>query len=260
MLSTASGSGPSAASLDADHDEVRVFPWSSSTPSAVVYIDGFNLFRRALQGRDDRKWLDLELLCARLLPGFDIGQIRYFTARVRHVEGNDPRAPQNQDRYLRALGTLPSVSLHFGTFRADKRWMAVSPLELDDAGEPRRVRVRKIEEKGTDVSLAAHMVSDAMRGLADAFFLLSNDSDFTDALGIVRAHARKEIGLIVPTEAPAARRLLDLRPDHIRHIRAGTLRESQFPPRLSDELGGFSAPLGWGSTEAPLGGEGPRAG
>jgi hypothetical protein len=70
-----------------------------------VYVDGFNLLRRALQGRDDRKWLDLEQLCRRLLPTFDVQQIRYFTARVRHVEGKDPRAPQNQEAYLRALGT-----------------------------------------------------------------------------------------------------------------------------------------------------------
>ncbi|MBF4589041.1 hypothetical protein [Curtobacterium sp. VKM Ac-1395] len=141
-------------------------PPSRPRPNAVVYVDGFNLFRRALQGHDDRKWLDLEQLCRRLLPTFDVRQIRYFTARVRHVEGKDPRAPQNQEAYLRALGTLQTVSLHFGTFRADKRWMAVSPLEFDETGEPKRVRVRKIEEKGTDVSLAAHMVCDAMDGIA----------------------------------------------------------------------------------------------
>ena len=231
----------------------------SSRPSAAVYVDGFNLFRRALQGRRDRKWLDLELLCERLLPTFDVGQIRYFTARVRHVEGNDPHAPQNQEQYLRALGTLPSVSTHFGTFRADKRWMALSPLELDDAGEPRRVRVRKIEEKGTDVSLAAHMVCDAMTGLADAYFLLSNDSDFTEALRLVRSRAGKEIGLIVPG-AQAAGALLDLRPDHIRHVRPQTLVGSQFPERVLDEVGGFRCPEAWRSTEAPLRGEGLRTG
>lgn len=219
-------------------------------PTAVVYIDGFNLFRRALQGHDERKWLDLEALCMRLLPGYDVGQIRYFTARVRHVEGNDPRAPQNQERYLRALGTLPSVSLHFGTFRADKRWMAMSPIELDDSGRPRRVRVRKIEEKGTDVSLAAHIVSDAMRGVADAYFLLSNDSDFVEALRIVREHAGAEIGLIVPTESAPAASLLALRPASLRHVRSAEVRDSQFPARLHDELGGFGPPKGW-KTQGP---------
>jgi hypothetical protein len=233
---------------------------SGSKPSAAVYVDGFNLFRRALQGHDDRKWLDLELLCERLLPTFDVGQIRYFTAHVRHVEGKDPRVPQNQAAYLRALETLPSVSLHFGTFRADKRWMAVSPLELDERGEPRRVRVRKIEEKGTDVSLAAHMVCDAMSGLVEVYFLLSNDSDFVDALRLVRSRGRGRIGLISPSGAPAARGLMELHVDEVRVIRPGVLVDSQFPDRVLDELGGFTRPRDWRSAEAPLRGAGPRAG
>ncbi|MCJ1715913.1 NYN domain-containing protein [Curtobacterium sp. VKM Ac-2922] len=229
------------------------FPLRSDRPTAFVYVDGFNLFRRALQGHHDRNWLDLELLCERLLPTFDAGQIRYFTARVRHVEGRDPRSPQHQEAYLRALGTLPSVSVHFGTFRADKRWMAVSPLELDDDGAPKRVRVRKIEEKGTDVSLAAHMVADAMSGSADAYLLLSNDSDFVDALRLVRERTRHEIGLIVPTENAPARTLLEVRPDHLRHVRPATIRDSQFPDRLVDELGGFARPRSWRNAGAPLG-------
>jgi len=232
---------------------------AAGKPTAAVYVDGFNLFRRALHGRGDLKWLDLELLCGHLLPTYDIGQIRYFTARVRHVEGRNPSGPQNQEAYLRALATLPSVSLHFGTFRADKRWMALSPLERDAAGEPRRVRVRKIEEKGTDVSLASHMVCDAMHDLVDAYFLLSNDSDFAEALRLVRSRARRQVGLIVPAGA-AARELMELRPDHIRHVREHVLRDSQFPDRLLDESGGFGKPREWKRTGALPRSEGPRTG
>lgn len=72
--------------------------------------------------------------------------------------------------------------------------------------------MRKIEEKGSDVSLAAHMVSDALRGVADAYFLLSNDSDFVEALRIVRERSGSEIGLDVPTETSPAGALLDVRP------------------------------------------------
>ncbi|ROP63883.1 NYN domain-containing protein [Curtobacterium sp. ZW137] len=239
---------------------MRTFDRIAPRPTAAVYVDGFNLFRRALQGRDDLKWLDLELLCERLLPTFDVGQIRYFTARVRHVEGNDPRSPQNQEAYLRALGTLPSVSLHFGTFRSDKRWMAVSPLDIGEDGSPRQIRVRKIEEKGTDVSLASHMVCDAMEHLVDAYFLLSNDSDFAEALRLVRSRARRRVGLIVPTSGRAARTLMDIHPDEVRVLREGLLHDSQFPDRVLDELGAFSRPRGWQSARAPLDGEGPRAG
>ncbi|WP_420366202.1 hypothetical protein AAEP80_05020 [Curtobacterium sp. L3-7] len=41
---------------------------TAGKPTAAVYVDGFNLFRRALRGRGDLEWLDLELLCSHLLP------------------------------------------------------------------------------------------------------------------------------------------------------------------------------------------------
>jgi uncharacterized LabA/DUF88 family protein len=213
--------------------------------TAAVYIDGFNLYRRALAGRPELKWLDLEMLCDALLPSFDVVQIRFFSALIRHVEGDDPRAPARQQVYLRALATSPRVSIHLGVFRVDKRWMARSPIELGPDGAPRRVRVRKIEEKGTDVSLAGHMVCDAMRGVADAFVLLSNDSDFESALRLVRSEAGREIGLITPRGRSAAKALLALRPDHVRHVGEGALRDAQFPDVMRDERGAIRRRAAW---------------
>ena len=51
-------------------------------PTTNVYIDGFNLYYGALQSTPYR-WLDLERLCEFLLPGNAIGEIKYFTARVK---------------------------------------------------------------------------------------------------------------------------------------------------------------------------------
>ncbi|WP_281266616.1 hypothetical protein [Curtobacterium sp. 9128] len=76
-------------------------------------------------------------------------------------------------------------------------------------------------------------------------FLLSNDSDFVDALRIVRERARKEIGLIVPNESAPARSLREVRPGHIRYIKQSALRGSQFPARVVDELGTFGWPSAW---------------
>ncbi|WP_159570712.1 NYN domain-containing protein [Curtobacterium sp. 18060] len=221
-------------------------------PRAAVYIDGFNLYRRALEHRPDCRWLDVRKLSETLLPDFEVVLVRYFTARVRFVEGEDPAAPSRQSAYLRALATLPAVTTHFGTFRSDRRWMAKSPLELDDDGSPRTVRVRKIEEKGSDVSLAAHLVCDAMDGLVDAAFVLSNDSDFVDALRIVRERGGVEIGLMCPSPSPV-RSLLALEPDHVRHVRAAVMRDSQLPDRIADVRGVITRPKSWRarSTEAP---------
>ena len=47
-----------------------------------VYIDGFNLYHRALQ-RTAYKWLDLSKLAQALVPAHTVNRIRYFTAIVQ---------------------------------------------------------------------------------------------------------------------------------------------------------------------------------
>lgn len=79
-----------------------------------MYIDGFNLFYGALKG-SPYKWLDIETLCQHLLPKDSVNRIRYFTAKVSARPG-DPQLPVRQETYLRALATLPTVSVHLGVF------------------------------------------------------------------------------------------------------------------------------------------------
>ena len=105
----------------------------------IVYIDGFNLYYGALKGGPHR-WLDLGALCPRLLPGDQVVGIRYFTARVK-ARPNNPDAAQRQQAYLRALGTVPDLTIHLGHFLKSKTRMAlVSPppcncRSLEDGGE-----------------------------------------------------------------------------------------------------------------------------
>ncbi|MFT7767028.1 NYN domain-containing protein [Clavibacter tessellarius] len=222
-------------------------------PTAAVYVDGFNLYRRLLTHEPSLKWLDLARLCDLLLPSFDVIRIRYFTALIRATAGTDPRSPVRQQAYIRALRTSSRVSVHLGTFRVDKRTMPVHPVRFDDRGELVKVNVRKTEEKGSDVNLAAHMLVDAFRGASDVCFLLSNDSDFTDAFRLVRDEAGAEIGLISPTDRPSAS-LLAVGPAHIRKIRRGALERSQFPDALYDADGQVHRPGAWGErAEAPSG-------
>jgi len=95
-----------------------------------VYVDGFNLFYGALRGTQFR-WLDLEAFFDGLLPRNQVQAIHYFTARVK-PRPDDPDAHLRQQVYLRALGTLPRVQVHFGVLprqagadargHADGRW------------------------------------------------------------------------------------------------------------------------------------------
>lgn len=213
-------------------------------PTAAVYVDGFNLYRRLLTHEPSLKWLDLAALCDLLLPSFDVVRVRYFTALIRATAGTDPRSPVRQQAYVRALRTSPRVSVHLGTFRVDKRTMPVHPVRFDADGGLVKVNVRKTEEKGSDVNLAALMLVDAFRGVSDACFLLSNDSDFTDAFRLVRDEAGTEIGLISPTDRPSAS-LLGVGPAHIRKIRRGALERSQFPTVIGDSVGEVHRPEAW---------------
>ena len=79
-----------------------------------VYVDGFNLYYRAL-AQKQHKWLSLYALAKQILdPENNIIAIRYYTARV---SGNrDPDEPNRQAAYLRALKTIPGLSIHYGKF------------------------------------------------------------------------------------------------------------------------------------------------
>ncbi len=111
-----------------------------------MYVDGFNLYRRALV-RTPYKWLDLERLASLLLPKFEIQQIRYFTALIRPAP-HDLASMARQRLYLRALQTNPKISIQLGEFRSGVRSMPVHPWQYDEFGRPVTVKSPKDRGKG----------------------------------------------------------------------------------------------------------------
>ena len=101
----------------------------------TIYVDGFNFYYRALKGTP-HKWLNLDTLFQLLLrPPHAITAINYFTARVS-ARPNDPGQPVRQDMYLRALRTVPTISIIFGTFLTNT---AVVVTNDSDLCEPIRI-------------------------------------------------------------------------------------------------------------------------
>ena len=106
-----------------------------------VYVDGFNLYYRALKDTPFR-WLDLRKLAATLLPEDTIQTVYYFTARLDARPGN-PTQPQRQQAYLRALATLPDFEIHTersGPASGAVRWPSRSRAcpHTSESGTPRR--------------------------------------------------------------------------------------------------------------------------
>jgi uncharacterized LabA/DUF88 family protein len=221
----------------------------------IMYVDGFNLYKRRLQGTP-YKWLNLRLLAEHLFHDAEVSGVKYFTARVRH-QPHDPHVADRQLVYLRALGTEPLVEIHEGVFRMDLVRMPVHPLRIDEHGQPVSVRVRRSQEKGSDVNLASHLLLDAWSDRADLFAVVSNDSDLATPLRMVREDLGKRTAL-VSTAPRVSRHLLGTTPSLIRQLRDGVLEASQFPTVLRDARGTFRMPEVWRKAEAPAE-PGPRA-
>ena len=203
-----------------------------------VYIDGFNLYYGALRNTPYR-WLNPEMLCQLLLPKNMIGEIKYFTALVS-ARPSDPDQPVRQQLFLRALATLPKVSVHLGHFLTHEVWMAL----VVPPGHPQKfAKVIKTEEKGSDVNLATHLLHDAHRGKFDIAVVISNDSDLLEPIKIVRQELHKCVGILNPHPNPSRALLPHL--DFIKQIRGGVLRASQFPNTLTDLHGSFIKPTSW---------------
>jgi hypothetical protein len=124
--------------------------------SANVYVDAFNLYYGAVKDTP-YKWLDLRSLAEKLITSHEVKRIRYFTARL-HPRPDDPQIAQRQQAYIRALETLPGLTVHYGRFLS-KRVRA--PLANPGPGQPRTAEVLRTEEKGSDVNLATYLLLDA---------------------------------------------------------------------------------------------------
>jgi NYN domain len=221
-----------------------------SARRTIVYVDGFNLYYGALRPKPQRpkgyRWLDLGALCTRVLPGDHIVGIKYFTALVHSAPWKPGQQKQSvaQLTYLRALGTIPHLTIHLGHFLShpvDRR--LVSPPRR---GSPFR-EVWHTEEKGSDVNLASHLLIDGFRARYDLAVVISNDSDLKEPVHFVRHELKAPVGVL----NPHPKRSWALSPPNLplgsfyKPIRQGAVSSSQFAATLHDQDGSFRKPTGW---------------
>jgi uncharacterized LabA/DUF88 family protein len=209
-------------------------------PRVIVYIDGFNLYYRALKNTS-HKWLNLEALCNAVLPsGRTVVGINYYTARISGR--TDAKAPARQDAYLRAIRTLPLVKIHTARFLVTTKWAAlVEPPKFRPA--PEVAEVWKTEEKGSDVNLGVHLVRDALTGAFDEAAVLTNDTDLVEAFRIVTYDVKLPIILLTPGRISATS--LIAVSTSMRHIQP-YLGPCQFPdPVIGHNGKTVPKPAGW---------------
>jgi uncharacterized LabA/DUF88 family protein len=150
------------------------------------YIDGFNLYHALLTLKDNKvKWLDLELLCHRLIaPRTErIDQINYFSAYAYWLPG--PMARHKE--YVKALEARKVVCT-MGHFKEKDR--ECFDCHATWVGH---------EEKETDVSIGVTLLNDAYKNRFERAYLVTRDSDLMPAVKMVRAEfPTKEIVAVAP--------------------------------------------------------------
>jgi hypothetical protein len=163
-----------------------------------AYIDGFNLYKGALEARPELKWLNLFSFSQALRPRLRLKHVYYFTAPLKERFKGD-ESPQRQASYLRVLSSQ-GVSVIRGKFRKNNSWQRVSSTQRRDLLSPSippyfgltqlalntsarssfpdvpKAQILKMEEKGSDVNLASFMMRDVFTGLRNAL-MISGDSD-----------------------------------------------------------------------------------
>jgi uncharacterized LabA/DUF88 family protein len=207
-------------------------------PRVIVYIDGFNFYYGAVRDTPTLKWLDLDRYCRYLRPHDDLIAIRYFSAII------DGPTKANQEAYLRALATTPSVEIVLGKFKKKRVRCGVSACTW--VGD----RLYQIpEEKRTDVNIAIFMLDDAYRDVCDHLILFSGDSDLVPALNMIKLRfPTKKLTVYVPSRNPVRGAAVEIRAaaDVNRTLPLNLLSKSQFPDKIPDGAGGFiTRPTDW---------------
>jgi NYN domain len=225
------------------------FPLLVRAVKLNIYVDAFNLYYGSLVGTA-YKWLDLLTFFNATFPNDQIHRIRYFTARIK-PNPHDSAKHARQATYLRALQTLPNLTIHEGSYLKKSVKMPLHPIPAPPT-LPTIVKVVKTEEKGSDVNLASYLLLDAFDEDCEGSVVVSNDSDLAEPFRIVRTRFKPRMIVLHPCSVPGRYPSIELR--KAAALRAGKpslivqdslLAASQFPPSLTDPHGTFTKPAHW---------------
>ena len=142
------------------------------------------------------------------------------------------------DHYLpvadKAIYTPAVVTLPAGHHTVDglpsPRTLPVNSYPLPSTGKKKRRRitaplpdaviaeVHTMEEKGSDVNLAVHLLNDAWKGLFDCALVISNDTDLVESIRMVTTEQRKPVIVVCPGRWSMAPKLRNVA-SRVRHIR-----------------------------------------
>jgi hypothetical protein len=105
-----------------------------------------------------------------------------------------------------------------------------------------KAQIHAMEEKGSDVNLACHLIHDGWRNCYDSAVVISNDTDLVEPIRIVVQELKKPVTLLCPSSYGAAKPLAAVA-SSVRHIHTAHLKTSVFPNTLPGST--ISKPASW---------------
>lgn len=173
-----------------------------SKPAAIVYVDGFNLYKGQLEKRPENKWVDLVALFDDVLHNFEVRHVHYFTARIKgKMNPAEPLAPARQDAYIRALRTLGRITVHDDSLFAVHHGHAREYIDGKEQPPLNYHHVYKVQEKGSDVKLATQLLMDSLDELAQTYVVVSSDSDLAHPIKVAKEKFGARVGVLYPRNA-----------------------------------------------------------
>jgi hypothetical protein len=105
-------------------------------------------------------------------------------------------APLRQETYIRALRTCPDLYVHLGNFQ--KVYRTGMPTGVAPGAPNFPVAIQTWEEKGSDVNLATRLLADAVDEDFEQALVISNDSDLTEPIRMIKQKFNLAIVVISP--------------------------------------------------------------
>ena len=157
----------------------------------------------------------------------------------------------------RRIGTPNPVTMPAGTHRVSgppTQMLPVGTYRPPAKGTKKRRRrtrprpdavvseVHTMEEKGSDVNLAVHLLNDAWKKSFDAAVVISNDTDLVTPIRMVSAEQGKPVFVVCPGGKRMAAPLAAVA-TRKRHVGKAMLRAAQFPKDIPGSA--VSKPAAW---------------